>query len=173
MLYSTRVQQRVCIQAHHGVPLRTTEGTLTCPTLRLTRGCQYLGVKGSRVQIPPSRLVRGIFRSEFREPIGEPMGSRTRAKSAWRPSSSECGRRPSRALAERGRISCRKTISVTQARFLQLPRADALLRRILIRAATLFLRLVTIVTVSRNQGRDAIYAMHARWLTEALGCGPR
>jgi hypothetical protein len=44
-LYSTRVQQRVCIQAHHGIPLRTTERTLTCPTLRLTRGCQYLGVK--------------------------------------------------------------------------------------------------------------------------------
>jgi hypothetical protein len=60
---------------------------------------------------------------------------------------------------------------VTRARFLQFPRADALLRRILIRAATLFLRLVTIVTVSRNQGMDAIYAMHARWLTEILGPG--
>ena len=73
MLYSTRVQQRVCIQAHHWVPLRTTKRTLTCPTLRLERGCQYLGVKGSRVQIPPSRLVRSIFRFQFREPIGEPM----------------------------------------------------------------------------------------------------
>jgi hypothetical protein len=60
---------------------------------------------------------------------------------------------------------------VTRARFLQLPRVDALLRRILIRAATPFLRVVTIVTVSRNQGMDAIYAMHARWLTEVLGPG--
>ena len=31
MLYSTRVQQRVCIQAHRGVPLRTTKRTLTWP----------------------------------------------------------------------------------------------------------------------------------------------
>ena len=30
---------------------------------------------------------------------------------------------------------------------------------------------MTIVTVSRNQGIDAIYAMHARWLTEVLGPG--
>ena len=57
----------------------------------------------------------------------------------------------------------------TPARFAQLPRADALRRRILIRAATLLLRVVTVVTVSRNQGMDAIYAMHARWLTEVLG----
>ena len=72
-LYSSRVQQQARIQAHHWVPLRTTRGTLTCPTLRLKRGCQYLGVKGSRVQVPPSRLVRGVFRSQFREPTGEPM----------------------------------------------------------------------------------------------------
>ena len=73
MLYSTRVQQRVCIQAHHGIPLRTTKRTLTCPTLRLTRGYQYLGVKGPQVQIPPSRLVKQVFGFNFREPIGEPM----------------------------------------------------------------------------------------------------
>jgi hypothetical protein len=42
MLYSTRVQQRVCTQAHHGVPLRTTERTLTWP------------YAGARVQVPVS-----------------------------------------------------------------------------------------------------------------------
>ena len=60
---------------------------------------------------------------------------------------------------------------VTPARFPQLPHADALLRRILNRAATLLFRAVTIVAVSRNQGTDAIYALHARWLTEVLGPG--
>ena len=30
--------------------------------------------RGSRVKIPSSRLVRCVFRSDFREPIGEPMG---------------------------------------------------------------------------------------------------
>ena len=32
----------------------------------------WLGVKGSRVQIPPSRLFRVVFRPRFREPTGEP-----------------------------------------------------------------------------------------------------
>ena len=36
-------------------------------------GHSWLGVKGSRVQIPPSRLVRQVFGFNFREPIGEPM----------------------------------------------------------------------------------------------------
>jgi hypothetical protein len=65
MLYSTRVQQRVCTQAHHWVPLRTTKGTLTCPRLRLERRCQYLGVKGSRVQIPPSQLFFERFSAVY------------------------------------------------------------------------------------------------------------
>jgi hypothetical protein len=38
-------------------------------------GRSCLGVKGSRVQIPPSRLVRGVFGYKFQEPIGEPTGS--------------------------------------------------------------------------------------------------
>jgi len=37
MLYSTRVQQRVCIQAHHGVPLRTTKRTFCSDTV--STGC--------------------------------------------------------------------------------------------------------------------------------------
>jgi hypothetical protein len=37
-------------------------------------GHSCLGVKGSRVQIPPSRLVRRVFRFKFREPIREPKG---------------------------------------------------------------------------------------------------
>ncbi len=64
------------------------------------QGCQYLGVKGSRVQIPPSRLVGRYFSLYVREPIGEPMGFRNRAKSAWLPSPSRCGSWPSRPWRE-------------------------------------------------------------------------
>jgi len=56
MLYSTRVQQRARIPAHHGEPLRTTSCSLTWACAGCACACQYLGVKGSRVQIPPSRL---------------------------------------------------------------------------------------------------------------------
>src|ERR1039457_429647 len=48
---------------------------------------------------------------------------------------------------------------------------DTLHRRILNRAATFLFRAVTIVAVSSMPGTDAIYAMHARWLTEVLGPG--
>ncbi len=36
-------------------------------------GRSWLGAKGSRVQIPPSRLLKQVFGFNFREPIGEPM----------------------------------------------------------------------------------------------------
>ena len=42
MLYSTRVQQRVCIPENHGVPPRTIKRTLTWP------------YAGSRVYVPVS-----------------------------------------------------------------------------------------------------------------------
>ncbi len=37
-------------------------------------GRSWLGAKGSRVQIPPSRLVKHVFGFNFREPIGGANG---------------------------------------------------------------------------------------------------
>ena len=55
MLYSTRVQQRARIQAHHGVPLRTTKRMLTWPYAG-ARVCVPVsggqGVAGSNPAVP-------------------------------------------------------------------------------------------------------------------------
>jgi hypothetical protein len=55
-MYSKQVQQQTRIQAYRGGPLWTAGCWLTCTDPGCKRTCQYLGVKGSRVQIPPSRL---------------------------------------------------------------------------------------------------------------------
>src|SRR5271165_2167165 len=79
-LYSSQVQQQARIPAHYGEPLRTNERWLTCASAAVRVNLPVSGGQGSRVQIPPSRLVREFFGLNFREPTGEPMGSRSGAK---------------------------------------------------------------------------------------------
>jgi hypothetical protein len=59
MMYSTRVQQRVCIQANHWVPLRTTKRTLTWPYAG-PRVCVPVsggqGVAGSNPAVPTGQM---------------------------------------------------------------------------------------------------------------------
>ena len=74
MLYSSQVQQQARIPAHYGEPLRTNERLLTWACAGVRVSLPVSGVKGSRVQIPPSRLVKQVFRFKFREPIGGANG---------------------------------------------------------------------------------------------------